>query len=386
MTERKIVYVHNGEWPSPSPSVVFVTGAVTGIAAFAPAMLYVRNGSSDPTETIYRSIADKELPDGLTIERIGFGNRTPGHTAYFIEVYRNLGRLASEGALAAVITRNTGFLPYMIRLRARYKVPCYYEPHDFYGDPSARPDLPRSLHILRNRWIERIAVPRLDGVIALTASLATLFRSCYPDVPITVAHTGLLRVNHAEPSRRGKMFCYIGSLDRHKGVGTVLAALGRTADRDIRLLVVGGKSERERSELMEFARLVRAEGRLEITGWIHHADIGHYLDRCVAGIVPLADTPYNRMVTSPLKILDCFSRSLPVIASDLPTVREYVEDGVHGFLFRPDDPDAIAAAFDRFVAGNSFSSMSPVVEKHASFFLWERRAEKMLEFIRNSSR
>ena len=133
---------------------------------------------------------------------------------------------------------------------------------------------------------------------------------------------------------------------------------------------------------MEFARLVRAEGRVEITGWVHHADVGHYLDRCIAGIVPLADTPYNRLVTSPLKILDCFSRSLPVIAADLPSVREYMEDGVHGLLFPPDDPDELAAALDRYVAGNMFAAMSPAVETHAHSFLWDRRAEKMLGFIR----
>jgi len=114
---------------------------------------------------------------------------------------------------------------------------------------------------------------------------------------------------------------------------------------------------------------------------VHRSDIDFLIDTCIGGLVPLSDTPFNRFVTSPLKILDYFARSLPVIASDLPPIREYVEHEKHGLLFKPDDPESLANALDHYVACNGFEVMSPVVEKHAVRFLWTNRGSTLVKFI-----
>lgn len=54
------------------------------------------------------------------------------------------------------------------------------------------------------------------------------------------------------------------------------------------------------------------------------------------GVVPLRDTPFNRART-PIKALEYAALGIPVVASDLEPYREFVIDGVTGYLVRTPD-------------------------------------------------
>jgi len=384
MNEQRILYIHTGAWPSPSPSIVFVTGTVFGLAHHNPEELIIRNNSSAPTKEIFHEITGEDMPERCEIIRIGEGDSPQGHSRFYRKAARHVGRCAKRGEVRAVITRSIGFLPYLAYIRKRYKIPCFFETHDFYSDLSLRTDLKKNARIRKNNWYEKLFLPRLDGIICLTDTQAELFRRFYSSTPVTVAKTGLMKVERNDKPRE-KRICYIGSLDAHKGLGTILTALRQTVDKDVRLHVIGGKHEHEMREFKDLAQLVGVGNRVNISGWVHHSDIWHMMDRCIAGIVPLSDTPFNRYITSPLKILDCLSRSLPVIASDLPPVREYIEDGIHGVLFSPDNPENLAETIDRYVAVNMFDCMSKAIEPYAQRFLWTQRAGKIVEFINGLS-
>lgn len=381
MNEKsRIYYVHTGLWPTPSPSIVFVTGTAWGLAAHAPVSLIVRNGTDDDTDTVFHSLTGMEQPENLDIVRIGDSNKPAGNTRFFREAARLIGEAAARYEIRAVITRNIGFLPWLNRIKKRCNIPCLFETHDFYGDLVLRSDLNRSISLLKKHWFERFFLPRMDGLLCLTEPQAALFRERYPDTSAIVAPTGLFKTGRSDRNR-DKQFCYIGSFDPHKGISTVLEALAHTADHEIKLLIVGGRTGHEKSEFMHFADILGVANRVHIVTWVHHSDIYHLMDSCIAGLAPLRDTPFNRSITSPLKLLDYLSRSLPVIASDLPSTRFYIEDGKHGYLVPPDNPESLAEVFDRFVAQDGFAAMSPAVEEHARTFLWTKRGDTILRFI-----
>lgn len=382
---KKIVYVHTGVWPTPSPSIIFVTGTAYGLASREPSMLVVRNGSPEPTGDLFRSITGTGIPEQLEIVRTGSDifPKIPGHSAFFRKTMRLIKSLKKKDEVRAVITRNIGFLPYLAHIRAWYKIPCYFETHDFYGDLSLRTDLKKSPGMYKKHLFEKVFLPRLDGIICLTETQQEFFNKRYPSVRSTVARTGLM-VSPKKDIRREKQVCYIGSLDAHKGLATALSALSLTENKDLNLLVIGGKDEHEIREFMRLASLIGVENRVRVTKWVHHSDIGHLIDTCIAGLVPLSNTPFNRYFTSPLKILDYFAHSLPVIASDMPSVREYVEDFKHGILFEPDNPESLANALDHYVARNDFETMSAEISKHAEQFHWTERGARISEFIGNT--
>jgi glycosyltransferase involved in cell wall biosynthesis len=380
MDNKKIIYVHTGIWPTPSPSIVFVTGTAYGLAHHTPTVLIVKNGSSGFSEELFHSITGVKIPEKLEIIRADSKGKAPGNSKFFRNTVRLIKSMIKKGEAHAVITRSIGFLPYLVYIRLRFGLPCFFETHDFYGDLSLRTDLKKTPSIIKKHLIEKEFLPRLDGLICLTETQAGFFKTLYPSVPYIVARTGLLHVDRKE-SKRDKQICYIGSLDAHKGLATAFSALAKTVDKDIKLLIIGGKDDHEKHEFMDFARLTGVENRVRIITWVHHHDIGHLISTCIAGLVPLNNTPFNRYFTSPLKILDYFAYSLPVIASDLPSVREYIEDWKHGILFEPENPESLANALDHFIARNGYETMSDEVKKYAKQFLWTTRGANIVHFI-----
>jgi glycosyltransferase involved in cell wall biosynthesis len=60
-------------------------------------------------------------------------------------------------------------------------------------------------------------------------------------------------------------------------------------------------------------------------------------------VAPLTECPRNlQQGCCPLKILESMAAGVPVVASDLPAVRELITDGVEGRLVRPDRPSELA--------------------------------------------
>ena len=380
MKQNGIIYVHKGEWPSNSPSIVFVTGTVYGLAAQCPATLIIRNNSEKDTGAIFKSITGREVPDNLHIVRLGSTKKKVSPLAFYREAVKIIGNIHRESTVRGVISRNVGFLPFMLYIKKSMGIPCFFETHDYYGDLSLRKDLKKGLNTLKNHWYERIFLPRINGLICLSAIQSEIFRKRYPGIKTVIANTGLMeQVNTIRPD--SKTICYIGSTDTHKGLNTVLSALTKTSDKNIRLLIIGGKNEREKEIMLGIADEMGLSGRVNITGWIDHSGIGDLMDNCMAGIVPLTDTPFNRYITSPLKIMDYFSRSLPVIASNLPATGEYIQDGRNGFLFTPEDPENLAMILDRYFSGELFSKMSKEIELTAKKYRWENRGTIISEFI-----
>ena len=118
----RIAYVHTGFWPSPSPSTVFVTGTAWGLGRHTPALFIVRNGSPEATEQVFRKLSGRELPEAVSFCRLDDGTSPHQHTAFYLEAFRVLRRMAQAKTLSAVITRSIGFLPWLALFRLRFGI------------------------------------------------------------------------------------------------------------------------------------------------------------------------------------------------------------------------------------------------------------------------
>lgn len=65
-------------------------------------------------------------------------------------------------------------------------------------------------------------------------------------------------------------------------------------------------------------------------------------------VVPRKDLPVTRAVT-PLKPVEASASARPVAVSDLPALRELVEDGVTGVVFAPGNPVSLADALEHLI-------------------------------------
>ena len=99
-------------------------------------------------------------------------------------------------------------------------------------------------------------------------------------------------------------------------------------------------------------------------------------------MAPLPDNLYSRAFTSPLKIFEAMAAGIPVVASDLPAIREVIRDGENGVLVTPGDPAALAAGLDRVLGDPALAeSIARQARKDVEAYAWDRRAERIRAIV-----
>ncbi len=295
--------------------------------------------------------------------------------------------LRERRAFDLVLTRDPRIAWIFLVTRALHRCPVLYEVHELF---STRP-----------RDNVSLAADALWGVARRTRTLeATVLAGANLLLPLTEACAGLLEREHGVPRARlavvpdattappselpaldsaSARVAYAGQLYAWKGVDTLLQAVGRlpTATLD----VVGGLGRDDPN--LAAARCLAADlgigDRVHFEGFVPHARVRGILVGARAGLVPLPDRLMSRYFTSPLKLFDYMAAGVPVVASDLPAIREVLCDGENGLLVPPGDPDALAAAVGRLLAD---TGLAEALRRRAfddvRQYTWERRAERII--------
>jgi len=150
----------------------------------------------------------------------------------------------------------------------------------------------------------------------------------------------------ARPARpfteRARRICYVGRVDRVKGIDVLLDAVellrrGEVGD-DVEVVIAGDMStptgEAIRSRLRE-----RPITGVALPGHLDEAGVIELLQSSLASVVP--SIWYENMPNALLESLAC---GTPVVASDLGSMRDILHDTGAGLLFRAGDPAALADA------------------------------------------
>ncbi|HLT97836.1 MAG TPA: glycosyltransferase [Acidimicrobiia bacterium] len=134
---------------------------------------------------------------------------------------------------------------------------------------------------------------------------------------------------------------YISNLGFREGIDNLIRAVGllRDSGLDVKCLVVGDGPERDRlSALVDELGL---GDHVVLTGHVPNSEILDYYAAIDLFVIPRIDDRAARLVT-PLKPLEAMAMGIPVIAADLPALRELVSPGERGEVFRPSDPEHLA--------------------------------------------
>lgn len=139
---------------------------------------------------------------------------------------------------------------------------------------------------------------------------------------------------------------YFGTLSAWQGVDLAIRAVAQLRPRiPVRLTVLGSGNARQRELLEALAAKLGVGADVEILPAVDRRDLERYLTESFAVVAPLAVNDRNmRQGCCPLKVLEGMAAGVPVIASDLPVVRELGEHGQHLLLVKPGSVDQIAMA------------------------------------------
>jgi len=179
---------------------------------------------------------------------------------------------------------------------------------------------------------------------------------------------------------------YIGTLADWQGLRVLIDAMPKVlAEKAAHLKIVGRGRSRQRKALLKQIRKLGLEGHVSLETAVPHHEIPGVMaaaDLCVA---PLG---YNdRNVTQgccPIKVIEYMGAGRPIVASNLPVVRELVREGVDALLFTPDDPDDLARQALRLLTDERLARQlaSSAAERARAKFTWQAAQKRLLELYR----
>jgi glycosyltransferase involved in cell wall biosynthesis len=125
-----------------------------------------------------------------------------------------------------------------------------------------------------------------------------------------------------------RVVAFTGRLVPHKGVDVLLRAL-RALPADVHLVVVGRGPRLV--DLVGLAKRIGVADRAHFCSSVSDDDLPRYL-----GLADVFAFPsQNRLEGFGLAVAEAMACGLPVVISDMPGVREVIDDGVEGLLVEP---------------------------------------------------
>ncbi|PRB77943.1 glycosyltransferase WbuB [Arthrobacter sp. MYb214] len=128
----------------------------------------------------------------------------------------------------------------------------------------------------------------------------------------------------------------VSSLVGYEGLDLLVRAFAGLVPNNpkLRLVIVGDGTERTR--LIDLAAELGVRDRTVFPGRVEKNRARLYHRALDVFVVPRRDLDVTRAVT-PLKPVEAMAFEVPVVATDLPALREIVDDGVDGLLFNAGD-------------------------------------------------
>jgi glycosyltransferase involved in cell wall biosynthesis len=298
--------------------------------------------------------------------------------------------LAEQPEPIIILTREPSLLPRLAWLRRRYgsRVRAFYEAHDYYADLSWKKTEGRiKSSDLRQSWLERLFLPRIDGVIGITNEQTQLYARQFPGLACIYLPLGTEL--HADPEkidiekrRAHRRLVYVGRLTQSKGLQSLLHSTSLLAAANIRLAFWGGndaQGQKVRKMADEFGSAQWVE---TLSSRSPEALAAALATEASAGVIPLEDDYYNRNLTCPAKGLDYLAHGLPTIASDLPSTRGLLGSGGAACYVAAGDPNGFAqAAVALLDDTKSYQAATLAALVRAQEVSWKSRVSKLVEFV-----
>jgi glycosyltransferase involved in cell wall biosynthesis len=226
---------------------------------------------------------------------------------------------------------------------------------------------------VRGAWLRRMS-RAVDGVVAPTRFVLDrhLELGFFPGAHTAVVPWGAEPMRASATPRRNDALrlLFIGSLQPHKGIGVVLEAFSRVPDARASLDIAGAGAMAEHCRAA-----ARRDPRITFHGFVSGVE-----KERLFGASDVLLFPSLCWEAIGLVMLEAFARGVPVIASRVGGIPEFVEDGRTGVLVEPGDAAALAGQIRRFADRPALvEAMREACRTHASRFTWARSASEMVD-------
>jgi len=177
------------------------------------------------------------------------------------------------------------------------------------------------------------------------------------------------------------LIMYTGNLYSWKGIDTVIETAKTMKQTRALFMIVGGTDADVKSYRQKIAN--KNIINVLLLGHQNIKDIPKYLKAADVLILPNVPTSEESIkYTSPMKLFDYMASGVPIVASDLPSIREILDE-TNALLVSPGSHERLREGIEKVLNNPALSAnIAGEARKKVSQFTWDKRAEAILNFIK----
>jgi glycosyltransferase involved in cell wall biosynthesis len=347
--------------------------------------LLVRPDTHEPPRDPYQFYGLPRL-ETLRIERAPVSGPASSRRAAYLAIAT--GRSAGPSRQDIIFTRDLGLASVLVRLPRHLRARLVYEAHGIAADTAAAlPELLTAAATASALKLRRLARREervwrgADAYVTITDGLAQeLTRRFGPRAHVATIADGThpLSEDAIPPLPSGPFTIgYAGHLYPWKGADLVVETIAALSDT--RGLIIGGHpAEPDLACLKNMAARLGCSVRVTFTGLLPPDEARRRLREAHVLVLPNPASAISSAFTSPLKLFEYMMAGRPIVASDLPSIREVLTSDQNAVLVAPGDPRAVTAGVRRVKDDPALAErLARRAFEDARNYTWDRRAVRL---------
>ncbi|MHB0865504.1 MAG: GtrA family protein [Minisyncoccota bacterium] len=265
----------------------------------------------------------------------------------------------------------------------------------FFGRMPLGTKLVWEIHTKPTLRVAKMIRKSLVRIVAISGGLRdVLVESGVPQERIIVAHDAVnadmfAHILDRQTTRRElslpqdkKLIAYIGkykTMGESKGVEEVIAVVGavHATHADAALLLVGLNPD-EFAEVEMLTEAAGLAGAAYLIGHVEHKNVARYMRAADVLVMNYPNTEHYARFMSPLKLFEYMASGTPIVTSDLPSIREVLDD-VTAYFFKADDSDDFHKTLEGVLGDpTTASKKAHAALRKVEELTWQKRAERII--------
>ena len=183
---------------------------------------------------------------------------------------------------------------------------------------------------------------------------------------------------------------YVGrfqTMYKEKGIPEMVKAMALLQDvngSEPLLLCVGGPMEPVSSYRNLARRIGLPDHRLQFMDRVPNREVAIWMRAFDIALAPFPTGDHYTHYISPLKVFEYMAAGLPILATDLPSLREVLRHGENAWMVAPGSPEALSKGIIRLTGDRALQqSLADQAREDVKSFEWKRRASRILDLASN---
>ena len=257
------------------------------------------------------------------------------------------------------------------------RMPLVYDSHEYFTEVPELIDRP----FVRKFWmrIERRLVPKLKFASTVSRGVADEYNRMYNQDFVVIRNLPV--TEEREARRQDQLVCgpkrviiYQGSLNPGRGIDHMIRAMVHL-DRFVFQIFGGGPM---RGYFEDLAREMGVTNSVEFMGVVPFSDLHKHTRQASVGISLEENLGKNYYYSLPNKLFDYIHAQVPVLASDLPEIKNIVESYKIGKISTSHDPEQIAVLVNDMMDDQEMRiEWKKNLKEAAEELCWEKEMSKL---------